>query len=156
MNQTAPGSRNSEDRRRGKRAEPAAVQNECGSRWGGRHQPRSESKRLAQSDRRRLLREDGIRPCFDRKAVDVFGLNNAADARGGFEYLERDPANSQLVRGCESGDASSDDCNHRADFILVVIRDPGSGMRDPSRTGNWQLVRWLPRFGSRLAIRGLG
>ena len=144
---SAPRSRNTKHRWRGKRAEPAVVQDESGSGRGCRNQTRPESERFTQPDGRRLLREDRIRSCFDRKAVDVLGSNDAAQARRRFKQLKRDPTNHQLICGRQAADSAADDCNHTVDSIAAGIRGSrfaiasGSGIRRNRKleTGNWRL-----------------
>ena len=54
----------------------------------GRDQTRSETQALAQPERPRFFRDEGIRPGLDEKIADLLGSDGAAEASRAFEQCD--------------------------------------------------------------------
>jgi hypothetical protein len=112
--------------------EPATFQHERGTRLVGGDESIAQAERLTQRKGGRFLREDRIRTCLDREAVDVLGANDSAQTARRLEQLKGHPAFHQLVRCCQTGNAAADDRYHTWILSLTDNRHPGAMVRDPT------------------------
>ena len=135
---------------------PAVLQYKSSARHVGRDQPVTQTECFAERDSRRLLRQNRIGPCFDRKTIHVLGADDATESWRGLEELKRHATRGQFVGGRKSRDAAADDCDHSSILSLPGsgIRCPGSEMRTPDdesritdpgqrsrlENGNWKLL----------------
>ena len=113
------------------------LQHKRGARHVGRDQSMAQIERFTQSDRRRLLRQDRVGTRLDRKAIHVFGANDAAQSRRGFEELKGNAANRQFVGRGQSGDAAANDCDHS---LIISWRLATGGWRLVSPPTSWKSV----------------
>src|SRR6476620_349777 len=73
--ESLPCRRDAQYRRRRQRVKPAVFEYERGARLVGRAQAVAQAERLTEHQRRRLLRQDRVRPRFDRETIDVLVAN---------------------------------------------------------------------------------
>ena len=104
--------RNTEDRRRRQRVQPAVRMDERRARGSRRHQPRAEAELLAEANRRGFGREHRVGAGVDGEALDVIRAHEPAGALGRLEQDERHAARRELVRRREARDAAADDDDH--------------------------------------------